>query len=194
MADEKRIKEALEINSRWSGSADQLWARISPRLRPKGPWRQQRQFWLGTAAAALLILAFFLKAVQSPLPPPAEPEENPQLRSFSALPEEEALLRAPGETIEFTLQVFPAPEGQQLGPPLLAITRLEEDQEPFLVEEIILDLEILGEVSGEAASFTLALQAPGRAGFYHYRAQGSFQQDGIVYNLQGAMEVEVQED
>lgn len=77
---EEKIEQSLKVNSEWSGSADSLWEKIQVELPRKTPWWQKQQVWYGTAAAAVLVLALFLKVIITPLPPepiPFQPAETP---------------------------------------------------------------------------------------------------------------------
>ena len=67
MALDREIKQALEENSQWTGSADQMWDNIAAKLkRPPKPWWQRTPLWLGTAAAAAVIAV----VLRTSLPPP----------------------------------------------------------------------------------------------------------------------------
>ena len=127
MALDREIKQALEENSQWTGSADQMWDNIATKLkRPPKPWWQRTPLWLGTAAAAAVIAV----VLRTSLPPPEQPqpmlESAPRLQTFSAIMlDEEVRLKAGGQ-LEIPLDIYLHAVGQNCVP--LTIWELNDGQ------------------------------------------------------------------
>jgi len=181
---DERIKEALQANSTWSGSPDELWAKVAAQLPPKRQrWRQP--FGLGTAAAAVLVLAFVLYAVWNPNPPsPPVVEDAPQLRMFSAvLPAFEPLLVEGGAEIELAVDVSLAADSTER-PPHLEIWA--EGEERSLTAVMDLDGGAL------LRTRSLTVQAPEEPGSYRLVVSGAVQEAGQLYQVHGELTIVVQ--
>lgn len=192
MTFEEQIKKALEQNSRWSGSADLMWQRVSAKLgRKHPPWRKLRLLWGG--AAALLILLLILPVGPGQPPPVLDPPPQSKLRSFSLLPPGKPLLVAPWETVELPLQILFCPDPPTGAEPTLLVERLSEEGDPLPVQELVLDLEALRGL-GETTPFLLPIQAPPEPGRYRLKVVGTLFQGTDFYNIWGETEIFVQKE
>ncbi len=184
---DERIKQALRKNSQWEGSAEALWAQIASQLEEK-PKPKRQPLWLGTAAAAVLVMALVLQAVWSPHPPePQLPQadKSAELRLFStALPPIPREAVPGGGTVELVLEVHLTPAGTP-SPPQLEIW--QEGTEPALVIQEELDgAQLLREG-------VLIVQAPSEPGSYRLVVHGSVPGEGQLYAIYGEKLVEVAE-
>ena len=66
---DERIRKALRTNSKWQGSPEELWGRISSQLNKEAK-RSRQPLWLGTAAAAVVRLTLLLHTGLEPPPSP----------------------------------------------------------------------------------------------------------------------------
>lgn len=173
---DERIRKALRANSKWQGSPEELWGRISSQLNKEAK-RSRQPLWLGTAAAAVVLLALLLHTVWNPLPPqPPEVEQAAPMRMLSsALPElEPRVVRAGGE-IQLALDIHLAggvPETQ----PQLEIWK-EDGQESALVSELDLSgVELLRD------GF-LTITAPSEPGSYRLVVRGTVKEQNELYGI-----------
>lgn len=182
---DRKIKQALEQNSEWNGSADGLWENIAVQLQPARRWWQLGRFWLGTAAAALLLGL----VLRTSLAPPAMPELEPapRMQTFSALMAEELSIQG-GEKLEIALDIFlltdqsDAIEGLRL-----LIWEKEDGRGEKLWAEHALAEDGLFETS------LLMASAPAEPGTYRLVVEGQMLHDGLVYEVRGEKEITVEE-
>ena len=177
MTFDQQIKKTLEKNSEWPGSSDQLWERISTQLeQKKRPWHKQ-PFWLGTAVAAILLLALMVQSIRSPLPPETPtPEMLSRMQSFSTimLSVEPRSVNV-GEQLELPLDIYLTEESEPEHAQLLIWKT--SDTEDLLVSELLLDGSELF-VQG-----SLDVDAPTEPGTYRLVVQGLTHQEGQAYAI-----------
>jgi len=78
---EQELKAALEENTKWRGSKEQMWAEIEAKLDPI-PWYKQRRSWMAAAAAAMLfIMVLFNQGTVPPQELPTDLEMRSSLKS-----------------------------------------------------------------------------------------------------------------
>ncbi|MDI9441674.1 MAG: hypothetical protein GX101_03245 [Firmicutes bacterium] len=188
MALDREIKQALEENSQWTGSADQMWDNIAAKLkRPPKPWWQRTPLWLGTAAAAAVIAV----VLRTSLPPPEQPqpmlESAPRLQTFSAIMlDEEVRLKAGGQ-LEIPLDIYlHADQSKMVRQPRLTIWELNDGQEELVEERLLAEEDLF-------PTRVLFVSAPNRAGTYRLTVEGQITRDGQIYALYGSSEVTIEE-
>lgn len=186
---DERIKQVLEVKSEWPGSKGQLWDRISTQLNHKRPWWQRQNLWLGAAAAAIVMLAFMVQTVLSPMPP--ELPEPQLLRSMPALFSEEitleqALALPVGAPVELVLEVYPLMDVPSLGAPTLQVWAIGVDGMEALVEETTLAID--------KDTSLLTVLAPANPGLYRLIIQGMLQEGTEYYGIYAEQQIELYQE
>ena len=179
-----RIREELRANSQWTASTEELWQRISSQLQPN-PKRSRQPLWLGTAAAAELVLVIVFQAVWTPQPPPLpEAEEAVTMRMLTAvLPPSGPQLVQTGEVVELTFDAHLSRQGAP-APPRQKI-RQEGDAEEVLEME-------RGLSGGELVETRLlTVQAPEEPGSYRLVVRGSVEEQGQLLEIYGEKSIGV---
>jgi len=169
-----RIEQTLREHSQWTGSAEDLWSRISSQLQrepAKKPWRP-KPVWLG-AAAATLFLAFMLQTMFNPSAPDVpELTDRPRMQTFSiSMVAEEPEVYLGGEDIELALQNYSADTLDPELAPRLLVWKLD-DLEEILIDELLIEEE---KIRGK---HSLWVRSPSEAGLYRLVVEGSFTHDG----------------
>lgn len=185
MTFDEQIKKTLRENSEWLGSPQELWDKIAKELEPKKRWWQRPPLWLGSAAAAVVLL-FLLQGVWNPLPPTVPENQEPiQMKTFTALiaaPEPEQA--APGAELELPVDIYLTPTHE--GTLSLIMVKQEAEGET-IVQELSLDgTQLLAEQ-------VLKVQAPLELGTYRLTVQGTFQAEGQLYSAWAEKIIEVGE-
>ena len=174
---DEKIKQALEINSEWKGSSDQLWQSISTQLGQKKRWWQRQNLWLGTAVAATVLLFFMVQAIRSPLPPELPEADMPlRMQTFSSfMVMDEPLMLQKGAPLELVLERFPLLDDQAEQNLTLLIFKVEEDGTEVLSEEV--SLPPLGDTT------ILSVTTPTELGTYRILLQGTVHENGEFYSV-----------
>lgn len=188
MTFDEQIKKTLEEKSQWSGSSDQLWEKVATQLDQKKPLWHRPPFWLGTAVAAMFIVAVLLQTVFSPLPPEThEAEELPRMQTFSTIMlSPEPLFIQVGAELELALDIYLAGEGETEYAHLL-IWKLEE-----LEETLITELDLNAKELLEQGSLTVS--APGEPGSYRLVVQGVARDQEQLYSIYAEQSIFVEID
>ncbi len=185
MALDEEIKRALEQNSTWDGSADQLWENIAAKLQPGKSWWQRGPFWLGTAAATLLLTFVLRTSLLAPAVP--EPEFAPRMQTFTALMADEPRRVRSEERLEIPLELHPLPlefsKGQQ---PRLLIWQVNGEEMEELRGELPLATEEL------VGPTLLMVDAPADPGTYRLVVQGVLQKEDGPYEVSGELKITVE--
>lgn len=176
MTFDERIKKTLTDHSQWNGSSDTLWDKISVQLQEK-PQRIRQPLWLGSAVAALLVLAFALQNIWLPAtPPPPLEEAPPELRMFSAaLPTPEFRVVQAGANLELPLTVWPAQEGEKEEHPRLEVW-LQGDPSTLVLEMELEQETLLGTES-------VTVRAPEEPGTYLLVVTGTVLEDAQIKRI-----------
>lgn len=170
---DEQIRKTLRENSQWPGSPDALWEKVSTELQK--PKRARVPVWLGSAAAAIVALAFLLHTVWNPVPPPVPEVGEPiQMKAFLAVPDSlDPKTVQVGEEFELLVDVSPAASMEQISP-LLQIWKQNEEG------DLLADKRGLrGE---ELRSGMLMVEAPGEPGSYRLVVRGTFEDHGQWYS------------
>lgn len=186
---DQRIKQVLEAKSEWPGSEGQLWDRVSSQLKYKRPWWQRQNLWLGGAAAAIVILAFMVQTVLSPMPP--ELPEPQLLRSMPALFFEDIALEQPlvlpaGAPVQLMLEFYPLSGDPSLGAPTLQVWARDADGMEALVKETPL--------TTRKDTSLLAVVTPENPGSYRLVVQGMFQEGTEYYGIYAEQQIELYQE
>lgn len=186
---DERIKQVLEAKSEWPGSEGQLWDRVSAQLNYKSPWWQRQNLWLGGAAAAIVILAFVVQTVLSPMPP--ELPESQLLRTMPALFFEDIALEQPlvlpaGAPVELLLEFYPLKDDPSLGAPTLQVWAMDVDGMEALVEETPLTIH--------KDTSLLAVITPKNPGSYRLVVQGMLQEGTEYYGIYAEQQIELYQE
>lgn len=176
MIPDERISEALRTNSQWQGSPDALWAKVSEQLR-REPRRSRQPLWLGTAAAAVLILALFAQSLWKPQPPPLPDVEEPvPLRMFSVpVPLPEPQIVQGGAELKLVLTMEPGAAGEEEGP-ILEIWPEKEGASPAILELTARGAQLLQDGY-------LMVRAPEEPGSYLMVVRGTVRDRDQLYNI-----------
>ncbi len=82
--EEKEIIEALEQNTKWQGSREEMWSEIVSHVKKPLPWYKQKRPWLSIAAAAMIFLMVMIRnGLPEPTIPKNDHEELPQIEMFT---------------------------------------------------------------------------------------------------------------
>ena len=183
MTFEEKIYHALNQNSQWTGSPDTMWEEISAELPKKTPWWKQNQLWIGTMAAAVLLLVLFSQIGEPP--PPVETEQEPVLmRSFMVEPER-IMEAASDEVINMTVELTPVLK-DGTSSPFVHLYKIGPDGNGETVSKTALEnWESLEWTGRETAEITVPVQAPAEPGLYYISIEGVVQRNGESLVLTG---------
>lgn len=167
---DETIEQTLRQNSEWSGSADELWSKVSSQMQAEPEKRiwTRKPFLFGAATAATVFLAFMLHTMITSVPPDVpQVEEIAPFQTFRIMMLEEPEIYLPGEPVELVLSSYPMTETEPSQSPRLFIWR-QGDEEEMLAGEVLLDEE---KISGQSS---LVITSPVDPGLYRLVVEGSF--------------------